>query len=56
MEVARDWGADLIIIGSRGHTGIVRLLVGSVSRYVVDHSPCPVEVVHAGETKEGEDG
>jgi nucleotide-binding universal stress UspA family protein len=46
LEEARQWGADLIVIGSRGHTGLRRLLEGSVSHYVVDHAPCPVEVVH----------
>lgn len=53
---AKEWGADLVVIGSRGHTGLRRLLEGSVSHYVVDHAPCPVEVVHCKEIKEGEDG
>ena len=56
VQEAREWGANLIVIGTRGHTGIVRLLEGSVSRYVLDHAPCPVEVVHTREGKEGEDG
>ena len=46
VKDAREWGASLIVIGSRGHTGIRRMLEGSVSQYVVDHAPCPVEVVH----------
>ncbi len=54
VEEAKEWGAGLIVIGSRGHTGLRRLLEGSVSRYVFDHAPCPVEVVHCKETKEGE--
>jgi len=53
VEEAREWGADLVVIGSRGHMGLRRLLEGSVSRYVVDHAPCPVEVVR-GEGPEGE--
>lgn len=56
VEEAKEWGAGLVVIGSRGHTGLRRLLEGSVSRYVVDHAPCPVEVVHCKETKEEEGG
>ncbi len=52
VEQAREWGADLIVIGSRGHTGLRRILTGSVSRYVVDHAPCPVEVVHDKQEEE----
>ena len=53
---AKEWGADLVVIGSRGHTGLRRLLEGSVSHYVVDHAPCPVEVVHAKGYEEESDG
>jgi nucleotide-binding universal stress UspA family protein len=53
---AKEWGADLVVIGSRGHTGLRRLLEGSVSHYVVDHSPCPVEVIHAKDGGEKSDG
>jgi nucleotide-binding universal stress UspA family protein len=56
VEEAKEWGADLVVVGSRGHTGLRRLLEGSVSQYVVDHAHCPVEVVHCQETKEGQDG
>ena len=56
VEEAREWGADLIVVGSRGHTGIRRVLEGSVSHYVVDHAPCPVEVVHVKETSNKEVG
>src|SRR5690242_8055202 len=41
---ARDFGADLLVVGSRGHGRIESLLVGSVSGEVVDHAPCPVLV------------
>ena len=56
IEEAKDWGADLIVVGSRGHTGLRRLLEGSTSRYVVDHASCPVEVVHSQKVKGGDDG
>ena len=39
-----------------GHTGLRRFIEGSISHYVVDHAPCPVEVVHCKETKEEEGG
>ena len=48
VEEAKEWGADLVVVGSRGHTGLRRLFEGSVAHYVVDHAHCPVEVIHAG--------
>jgi nucleotide-binding universal stress UspA family protein len=45
VDEARAWGADLIIMGSHGHTAIERWLIGSVAQSVVAHAPCSVEVV-----------
>ncbi|MCC7410106.1 MAG: universal stress protein [Gammaproteobacteria bacterium] len=42
---ARDDGADLIVIGSRGRSAFGELLLGSVSSQVLHHAPCPVCVV-----------
>jgi nucleotide-binding universal stress UspA family protein len=44
IEQARDDGADLVMVGSRGHGTIASLLLGSVSAEIVDHAPCPVLV------------
>jgi nucleotide-binding universal stress UspA family protein len=38
-------GADLLVVGSRGHGGFVDALLGSVSTYCVQHAQCPVTVI-----------
>lgn len=38
-------GADLVVVGSHGRTGLSRLMLGSVAMAVVNHAPCPVVVV-----------
>lgn len=38
-------GADLIVVGARGHSVVERLVIGSVSSEVVDQAHCPVLVV-----------
>ncbi len=42
---AASAGADLIVIGSHGHTGLARLVLGSVARSVLMHAHCSVLVV-----------
>jgi nucleotide-binding universal stress UspA family protein len=42
---AREWPADLVVVGTRGHGAIKRALLGSVADYVMHHAPCSVEVV-----------
>lgn len=59
VDEAREWGADIIVLGSRGHGPIGAMLLGSVSAEVVDHAPCPVLVVRRtdpGEVVFADDG
>jgi nucleotide-binding universal stress UspA family protein len=44
-EAAEDWGADLVIVGRRGHRGLREVLLGSVSNYVLHRAKCSVMVV-----------
>lgn len=44
---ASQWGANLIVLGSHGHRGMDRFLLGSVSETVAMHAACSVEVVRA---------
>jgi nucleotide-binding universal stress UspA family protein len=43
-------GADLLVLGSRGHGALAGLLLGSVSTKCAAAAPCPVLIVHAPTT------
>ena len=44
-----DTKCDLLVVGSRGHGGVMGLLLGSVADYVSRHSKVPVVIVPASE-------
>lgn len=48
VEYAKAHGAGLVVVGTRGHTGLARVLLGSVARNVLLHAPCSVLVVRQG--------
>ena len=45
IGAARDWGADLVVVGDHNRHVLSRFVLGSVSDEVVRHAPCPVLVV-----------
>jgi len=45
VDVARTENVDLLVVGSHGRTGLAKLLLGSVTSYVVSHAPCNVMVI-----------
>jgi len=45
LRTALDEGADLIVMGSRGHGGFAELLMGSVAHQVSHHARVPVVVI-----------
>jgi hypothetical protein len=47
VGVARERGADLIVTGSHGRTGLDRVLLGSTSERILNETPCAVLVVKA---------
>jgi len=51
VDEADEWGADLVVIGSHGRTGVTRWLLGSVAGAIVSHAPCSVEVVRRREPR-----
>jgi nucleotide-binding universal stress UspA family protein len=45
IKCSKEFGADLIVIGTHNRTGLDRFLMGSVSEHVIRHSEIPVLVV-----------
>jgi nucleotide-binding universal stress UspA family protein len=45
VAAAREWEADLIVVGTHGRQGISRMFLGSVAESVLRHAPCAVLVI-----------
>jgi nucleotide-binding universal stress UspA family protein len=45
LDVAAEWRADLIVLGSHGRKGLERFLLGSVAEFIARHADCSVEIV-----------
>ena len=45
IQYAKEKDVDLIVMGTHGHSGLVHMLLGSVTEKVVRKSPCPVLTV-----------
>lgn len=45
VAAAKEWDADLIVIGTHGRRAVAHFLLGSTAEAVVRHSPCPVLTV-----------
>lgn len=52
IDEAKNWGADSIFIGAKGHRLMERILLGSVSYSVAARAHCSVEVVRVNERKD----
>jgi nucleotide-binding universal stress UspA family protein len=49
IDEAREWGADIIVVGSHGRRGLIRMLLGSVSEAVAVNAASSVEVIRSRE-------
>jgi nucleotide-binding universal stress UspA family protein len=47
VKAAKEWSADLLVIGSHGRGGMQRALLGSVAETVMRRAPCPLVVVRS---------
>ncbi len=53
-RVAADLGADLIVMGTHGRTGLAHVFLGSVAERTLRRAPCPVLTVRGVESEESE--
>jgi nucleotide-binding universal stress UspA family protein len=46
-ELAKNWNADMLVVGTHGRRGVSRLLLGSVAERIVRLATCPLLLVRA---------
>lgn len=51
-DMALEWQASMIVMGSHSRTGFKRILLGSVSSSVLSHASCSVTIVRLAKDKE----
>ena len=56
VKTAKEIGADLIVMGTRGLSGFKHVMLGSVAERTVRLAPCPVMTVHAPGSKSADGG
>jgi nucleotide-binding universal stress UspA family protein len=45
LAAAREWRADLLVLGTHARSGLARVFIGSTAEGVLRHSTCPVLIV-----------
>lgn len=50
-ELPEKYNVDLIMVGQSGLNAVERVMIGSVSSYIIRHAPCDVLIVHPEETE-----
>jgi nucleotide-binding universal stress UspA family protein len=45
IDYAKELGADVIVIGTKGLTGVEKFFMGSVASAVINHAHCPVVAI-----------
>lgn len=45
VNLAKSFNVDLVVMGTYGHRGAERILIGSVTERVIEYSPCPVLII-----------
>jgi len=55
LKAAEVWPADLIVMGSHGRHGFDRIIMGSVSLFMVSHAQCSVLIIRPPLSQKGKD-